>query len=139
MSDVDRLAHKWVKCLLRSEMIKHGVSYADLAKRLADIGVIRPKAALRSRVTRGTCSGAFLFLCLTVIGTENVNVDLYDFISGALSRDQQEGHIGRRIRSGPKYKRRTLPIGTEHDELASEPAPEITPQKLTWDGPVRFP
>ena len=89
-SDADGLAHQWVKCLLRSEMVKRGVTYSDLARRLVDVGFVGDEGALRNRVTRGTLSGAFLFQCLTVIGTESVSADLYDFILDAKSRGKPE-------------------------------------------------
>ena len=82
MSDADRLAHKWVKCLLRSEMVRHDVTYTALAKSLVNLGVIEEDGALRNRVSRGKFSAAFFFQCLAAMGTKNVNVELYDFIRG---------------------------------------------------------
>ena len=87
MSDVERLAHNWVRCLLRSEMMKHGVTYTTLAKRLVNIGVVETEGALRNRITRGKFSAAFCFQCLTAIGTRNVDVELHDYILDVASTE----------------------------------------------------
>jgi uncharacterized protein DUF6471 len=90
MLDADRLAHKWVKCLLRSEMVRHGVSYAALAKRLVSLGVVEEEGALRNRISRGKFSAAFFFQCLAAIGTRNVNVDLHDYILNRASKEEDD-------------------------------------------------
>jgi hypothetical protein len=83
MSEANRLAQKWISFVLRSEMMKYGVTYAELSKRLVDVGVVEECGALRNRVSRGRFSGAFLFQCLAVIGTKQVNVELCDYIRNA--------------------------------------------------------
>ena len=80
MSDADLLAHQWVKRSLRSEMVKHGLTYADLAERLVTVGLVEEEVALRNRVSRGAFSAAFYFQCLAVIGTKTVAVELLDYI-----------------------------------------------------------
>ena len=77
-SDTDRLAHRWINRLLRNEMITHGVTYPGLKRRLIAIGVNESESALRSRVSRGKFSAAFLFQCLKVIGSKTVDIERYD-------------------------------------------------------------
>ena len=118
VSHADRLAHKWVKGILRSEMVKHSVTYSDLARRLVDVGVVEDEGALRNRVSRGKFSGAFLFQCLTVIGTDKVDIDLYDYIQDALSKERKHG-------SGGSGARRTAPqrnrIGSTRSKMVTHP------------------
>lgn len=83
MSEASRLSRKWVSFILRSEMMKYGVTYTELAKRLSDVGLTEECGALRNRVTRGRFSAVFLFQCLAVIGTKHVNVELYEYIHDA--------------------------------------------------------
>lgn len=61
-------------------MVKHGVTYVDLAKRLVHVGLDEEEVALRNRVSRGAFSAAFYFQCLAVIGTKTVSVELLDYI-----------------------------------------------------------
>lgn len=57
-----------VKRLLRAEMTRRGVTYEDLADRLAAIGVQDTSVNLRNKVARGRFSATFLVQCLTAVG-----------------------------------------------------------------------
>jgi hypothetical protein len=57
-----------VKRLLRAEMTRRGVTYEDLAERLAAIGVRDTSVNLRNKVARGRFSAVFLVQCLRAIG-----------------------------------------------------------------------
>jgi len=81
----DAAAHEWVKRSLRSEMVMHGVTYAELSARLTRVGVVEEEVALRNRVSRGAFSAAFYFQCLAVIGTKTVYVELLDYIENQKS------------------------------------------------------
>lgn len=61
-----------VKRLLRAEMARSGVTYEDLAERLAAIGVRDTAVNLRSKVARGRFSAVFLLQCLTAIGARTL-------------------------------------------------------------------
>ena len=108
MSNADRLAHKWVKDVLRSEMIKRGVTFDDLAGRLVDAGVVEGAGALRNRISRARFSAAFFFQCLAVMGARNVNVELYDYI-----RDEKhvagKSHPSRRFGKNSEQRRNLGP------------------------------
>ena len=66
----DWTAH--TKALLRSEMVKRGVSYAGLVEKLAAIGVKDSEANLRNKISRGGFTGAFLIQCLTATGVSSL-------------------------------------------------------------------
>ena len=56
------------KRLLRAEMTRRGVTYEDLAEKLAAIGVEDTAVNLRNKVARGRFSATFLVQCLTAMG-----------------------------------------------------------------------
>ena len=56
------------KRLLRSEMTRRGVTYEELAERLAAIGINDTAVNLRNKVARGRFSATFLVQCLKAIG-----------------------------------------------------------------------
>jgi hypothetical protein len=73
MMDVDWTVK--TKALLRSEMVKRGVSYAGLVEKLAAIGVKDSEANLRNKISRGGFTGAFLIQCLTAMGVTALRLD----------------------------------------------------------------
>jgi Domain of unknown function (DUF6471) len=58
-----------VKRLLRAEMARRGITYEQLAEKLATIGVRDTSVNLRNKVARGRFSAVFLIQCLTAMGT----------------------------------------------------------------------
>lgn len=62
------------KNLLKGALKTKGVTYADLAEKLATIGVTENERNLNNKISRGGFSAAFLLQCLTVIGTSNVRL-----------------------------------------------------------------
>lgn len=56
------------KRLLKSELVRRGVSNDELVGRLKAIGVEETKASVESKISRGTFSAAFLLQCLNAIG-----------------------------------------------------------------------
>ncbi|MBS1682542.1 MAG: hypothetical protein JST48_12585 [Bacteroidetes bacterium] len=60
-----------VKRLLKSELVKRGVTTESLAAMLETIGVHETKASIDSKISRGTFGAAFLIQCLQVIGCKN--------------------------------------------------------------------
>ncbi len=63
------------KRLLKSELVKRGVSHEELASRLNYIGITETKSSVDSKISRGTFSAAFLLQCLHVIGCHNFVVE----------------------------------------------------------------
>ena len=64
-----------VKRLLRAEMALRGITYEDLAGRLAAIGVRDTAVNLRNRVARGRFSAVFLVQCLRAIGVRALRLN----------------------------------------------------------------
>lgn len=60
-----------VKRLLKSEIVRRGITYEHLVGLLADIGVKETKASIDSKMSRGTFSAAFLVQCLIAIGCKS--------------------------------------------------------------------
>lgn len=60
------------KNLLKAELKRRGVTYAQLAEKLADIGVHETERNLNNKISRGGFSAAFLLQCLEVIGSREV-------------------------------------------------------------------
>ena len=56
------------KGLLKSELKKRNVSYAQLAGKLADIGVMDSEPNIRNKLSRGKFTAVFLLQCLEAIG-----------------------------------------------------------------------
>jgi len=63
-----------VKNLLKAELKRRGVSYAQLAARLSKIGVQENERNLNNKISRGGFSAAFLFQCLSAIGVDTVTI-----------------------------------------------------------------
>jgi hypothetical protein len=63
------------KGLLRGEMVKRGVSYAQLVEKLAVIGVKDSEANLRNKISRGGFTAAFLVQCLSAMGVQALRLE----------------------------------------------------------------
>lgn len=63
-----------VKGLLKAELKRRGVTYADLVGRLADIGVMDSEPNIRNKISRGKFTAVFLIQCLTAIGVSDLRL-----------------------------------------------------------------
>lgn len=63
-----------VKGLLKAELKRRGVTYADLVGKLADIGVMDSEPNIRNKISRGKFTAVFLIQCLTAIGASEVRI-----------------------------------------------------------------
>lgn len=63
-----------VKNMLRAEMMRRGVSYEQLAMRLAEIGVEDNVLNLRNKVARGRFTATFFTQCLVALGVDELKV-----------------------------------------------------------------
>ncbi|MDW7695622.1 DUF6471 domain-containing protein [Flammeovirgaceae bacterium SG7u.111] len=63
------------KRLLKSELVKRGISHEELAFRLKEVGINETKSSIDSKISRGTFSAAFLLQCLHVIGCHQFIVE----------------------------------------------------------------
>ncbi|CAA0146693.1 DUF6471 domain-containing protein [Tenacibaculum maritimum] len=66
-----------VKRLLKSELVRRGISNSDLVNMLEQIGIEETKSSIDSKISRGTFSASFFLQCLTVIGCEKIEIEEY--------------------------------------------------------------
>lgn len=64
-----------VKRMLKAELTRKGVTYAQLAGLLADQGVMDSEPNIRNKISRGKFTAVFLVQCLTAIGVDSVRLD----------------------------------------------------------------
>lgn len=64
-----------VKRLLKSELVKRGVSNTELVVLLNNIGVKETKSSIDSKISRGSFSACFLIQCLSVIGCSKIEIN----------------------------------------------------------------
>ena len=64
-----------VKNMLKGELKKRGITYAQLAARLADVGVHENERNLNNKISRGGFSAVFFVQCLDAIGANPLRLD----------------------------------------------------------------
>lgn len=64
-----------VKGLLKAELKRKGVTYAQLVDKLAAIGVKETEPNIRNKLARGKFTAVFLVQVLTAIGAKEVRLD----------------------------------------------------------------
>ena len=64
-----------VKNMLKGELKKRGITYAQLAARLAEVGVHENERNLNNKISRGGFSAAFFVQCLDAIGANALRLD----------------------------------------------------------------
>lgn len=69
------------KNLLRAEIKRRGVSYSELAAKLAGRGIHETERNLMNKVSRGGFTAAFLLQCLAAIGAETVSLLPWDEVA----------------------------------------------------------
>lgn len=70
----DRQWEEMVKGLLKGELKKRGVTYAQLVGKLADIGVVDSEPNIRNKLARGKFTAVFLVQCLEAIGASSLRL-----------------------------------------------------------------
>lgn len=63
------------KNLLKGELKRRGVTYAQLAEKLAAIGIRETDRNLNNKISRGGFTAAFMIQCLEVIGCKTLHLD----------------------------------------------------------------
>lgn len=61
--------------LLKSELKRKGVTYAQLVEKLAGLGIDEREVNIRNKLARGKFTAAFLLQCLVAIGCQAVRLD----------------------------------------------------------------
>ena len=64
-----------VKNLLKAELKRKGVTYAQLVEKLAAIGVTEAEPNIRNKLARGKFSAAFMVECLEAIGSHSLRLE----------------------------------------------------------------
>lgn len=63
------------KGIIRGEMARRGVTYAQLVERLAEIGVDENERNLRNKVSRGKFTAGFMLQCLVALGVQHLRLE----------------------------------------------------------------
>ncbi len=58
--------------MLKAELKRKGMTYAQLVEALAEIGVDEKEVNIRNKLARGKFSAAFMVQCLTAIGANTL-------------------------------------------------------------------
>jgi len=61
--------------LLKAELKRKGVTYAQLVDKLSDIGIEEKEVNVRNKLSRGKFSAAFLLQCLSAVGSSQLHLD----------------------------------------------------------------
>ncbi|MEM7529843.1 MAG: DUF6471 domain-containing protein [Pseudomonadota bacterium] len=61
--------------LLKAELKRKGVTYAQLVDRLAQIGVEEKEVNIRNKLSRGKFSAAFMVQCLKALETATLRLE----------------------------------------------------------------
>jgi hypothetical protein len=62
------------KNLLKGELKRKGITYAQLAEKLAEIGVHENERNLNNKISRGGFTAAFLLQCLESVGCQYLDL-----------------------------------------------------------------
>ena len=63
------------KNILKSELKRRGVTYAQLAVRLGEMGIQENERNLNNKISRGGFTAGFFVMCLVAIGCHTVRLD----------------------------------------------------------------
>ncbi|TPG40669.1 hypothetical protein EAH79_11415 [Sphingomonas koreensis] len=63
-----------VKQMLKAELTRRGITYAQLVGKLADIGVMDSEPNIRNKISRGKFTAVFLIQCLEAIGASSLRL-----------------------------------------------------------------
>lgn len=63
------------KGLLKAELRRRNLSYADLSERLAALGINDNKRNISNKISRGTFTAVFFVQCLEAVGCRTVHLD----------------------------------------------------------------
>lgn len=70
--DTDWIAK--VKGLLKAELKRRNVTYAQLVEKLGEIGVRETEVNIRNKIARGGFTAVFLIQCLEAIGCHTIQL-----------------------------------------------------------------
>lgn len=60
--------------ILKSEIKRNGLTYAQLVEKLTEIGIVDQEANIRNKLSRGKFTAAFLLQCLRAMGVRELRL-----------------------------------------------------------------
>jgi hypothetical protein len=66
--------HAKVKGLLKAELKRRGLSYGDLAGKLAEVGVKDNERNISNKISRGAFTAVFFVQCMEAIGVKTIHL-----------------------------------------------------------------
>jgi hypothetical protein len=60
--------------MLKGEIKRRGITYAELVGKLADIGVMDSEPNIRNKISRGKFTAVFLIQCIEAIGCSSLRL-----------------------------------------------------------------
>ncbi len=63
-----------VQAILKAELKRRGVTYAQLVEKLAVMGITESEPNLRNKLARGKFTAAFFVECLVAVGCQTVRL-----------------------------------------------------------------
>ena len=67
--------NKDAKRVLRTELVRRGISYKMLSAMLEKVGVVETERAIQGKVARGTFTFAFFMQCMAAIGATKIDLE----------------------------------------------------------------
>jgi hypothetical protein len=64
-----------VKGILKAELKRRNVSYADLAEKLTKLGIKETDRNIANKIARGSFTAVFFVQCLEAIGCQSLHLD----------------------------------------------------------------
>jgi len=64
-----------VKGILKAELKRRDLSYADLAEKLRVVGVKDSERNISNKISRGTFTAVFFFQCMEAIGVKTIHLE----------------------------------------------------------------
>ncbi|UWQ16253.1 DUF6471 domain-containing protein [Jannaschia sp. M317] len=61
--------------LLKAELKRKGVTYAQLVEKLAEVGISEKEVNVANKLSRGKFSAAFMLQCLSAVGSSQLHLD----------------------------------------------------------------
>ncbi|HRN99976.1 MAG TPA: DUF6471 domain-containing protein [Nitrobacter sp.] len=64
------------KNILKGELKRRGITYAQLAEKLRERGAQESERNLANKISRGSFTAAFFMMCMDVIGVRQVSLEI---------------------------------------------------------------
>lgn len=64
------------KNILKAELKRRGVTYAQLAEKLSEVGAKESERNLANKISRGSFTAAFFMMCMDALGVRQVSLEI---------------------------------------------------------------